>query len=190
MCDLNCPAFAETTVLMTLSAYSLRQSWVRVFASVIKALSAEDNSSTEVPGGQSDQLPEKRPTQTSTASNGDRNLQLVDKPADSSDTTSESADTGEVTAVTAATSDSSESNSSESNETSETSDSSDASESAEDSNASDSMEQLKTPGCVNGTESCESEEYFFQDIGDDGHHHSVDNLMVPDEDERELFLRR
>lgn len=187
MWTFNCPAFAETTVLMTLSAYSLRQSWVRVFASVIKALSAEDNSSTEVPGSQSDQLPEKQPTQTSTASNGDRNLRLVDKPADSSDTTSESADTGEVTAVTAAASDSSESNSSES---SETSDSSDASESAEDSNASDSMEQLRTPGCVNGTESCESEEYFFQDIGDDGHHHLVDNLMVPDEDERELFLRR
>ena len=178
------------TDLMTISAYSPHQSWVRVFASVIKALSAEDNSSTEVNGGQSDQLPEKQPTQTSTASHGDTKLQLVDKPAASSDTTSESADTGEVTTVTAAASDSSESNSSESNETSETSDSSDTSESTEDSNASDSMEQLRTPGCVNGTESCESEEYFFQDIGDDGHHHSVDNLMVPDEDERELFLRR
>ncbi|XP_073320319.1 secretory calcium-binding phosphoprotein 1 [Pagrus major] len=189
--DDETDSFAETRDDSMGSEENVRKSWVRVFENVIKVLSAEDNS-TEVTGGQSDDLTEKQPTQTSTASQGDTNLQLVDNPAGSSDTTSESSDTSEVTAVTAATSDSSESNSSESSETSETSDSSDASNSTEDSNASDSseLEQIKTPGCVNGTESCESEEYFFQDIGDDGHHHSVDNLMVPDEDERELFLRR
>lgn len=182
---------------MTLrSAYSPHQSWVREFASVIKVLSAEDNSSTEVKG-QSDQLTEKQPSTSTTfrqrtdTAQGDTNLLLVENPSDSSDTTSDSADTGDITGVTAAASDSSESASSESNETSEASDSSDASKSAEDSNASDSseLEQIKAPDCVNGTQSCESEEYFFQDIGDDAHY-SVDNLMVPDEDERELSLRR
>uniref|UniRef100_G3Q190 Secretory calcium-binding phosphoprotein 1 n=1 Tax=Gasterosteus aculeatus TaxID=69293 RepID=G3Q190_GASAC len=95
------------------------------------------------------------------------------------------------------TNDSSESTSSESNETSETSetsdssDSSDSSTSVEESEASDDalLGQLETKDCVNGTQSCESEEYLFQDIGDDAHY-SVDSLMVPDEDEREFSLRR
>lgn len=77
--------------------------------------------------------------------------------------------------VTAGTSDSSESASSESTETSEASDSGEAN-------------QMRTPDCVNGTASCESEEYFFQGIGDDGHA-AVDHLMVPDDDDRELSLR-
>ncbi|XP_078125635.1 secretory calcium-binding phosphoprotein 1 [Sander vitreus] len=167
------------------SEENVRKSWVRVFASVVKVLSAEDNSSTEVKG-QSDHLTEKQPTDTST-SRTNTNLPLVENPTDS-------ADTSEIAGVTASDSSdstSSESTSSESNETSETSDSSDASMSAEDSNASDSAElkQIKTQDCVNGTQSCESEEYLFQDIGDDAHY-SVDNLMVPDEDERELSLRR
>lgn len=77
--------------------------------------------------------------------------------------------TSDVTAT------SSESTSSESNETSE---------------ASDSIEsnQIGALDCVNGTASCESEEYFLQGIGDDGHA-AVDHLMVPDDDERELSLR-
>ncbi|XP_028445112.1 secretory calcium-binding phosphoprotein 1 [Perca flavescens] len=139
------------------SEENVRKSWVRVFASVVKVLSAEDNSSTEVKG-KSDHLTEKQPTDTST-SGTNTNLPLVENPTDSADT-SES--------VTA--SDSSDSTSSESSESNETSEASDS-------------------NCVNGTQSCESEEYLFQDIGDDAHY-SVDNLMVPDEDERELSLRR
>lgn len=65
-----------------------------------------------------------------------------------------------------------------------------SSESTETSEASDSTEsnQIRAPACVNGTASCESEEYFLQGIGDDGHA-AVDHLMVPDDDERELSLR-
>ncbi|XP_071360524.1 secretory calcium-binding phosphoprotein 1 [Trachinotus anak] len=181
------------------SEENVRKSWVQVFSSVIKVLSAEDNSSAEVEGQTahlSNEPTEEQPTHSSTSmtfkqktntTQGQTNLLLVENPTDSSDTTSDSADTSEVTA----TSDSSESTSSESSETSETSDSSDASKSTEDSNASDSTEvqQIETKDCVNGTQSCESEEYFFQAVGDDAHY-SVDNLMVPDEDERELSLRR
>lgn len=72
--------------------------------------------------------------------------------------------------------------SSESDETSETSETSESSESSE-------MGQVKTVDCVNSTESCESDEYFFQGIGDDGLY-TVDNLMAPDEGEREFQLRR
>lgn len=66
----------------------------------------------------------------------------------------------------------------------------DSSESSESSEASDSAEsnQIQALDCVNGTASCESEEYFLQGIGDDGHA-AVDHLMVPDDDERELSLR-
>ncbi|KAA8594780.1 hypothetical protein FQN60_011915 [Etheostoma spectabile] len=172
------------------SEENVRKSWNRVFASVVKVLSAEDNSSTEVKG-QSDHLTEKQPTDTSTSptfrQGTNTNLPLVENPTDSADT-SEIVD---VTASDSSESTSSESTSSESNKTSESSDSSDASMSAEDSNTSDSTElkQIKTQDCVNGTQSCESEEDLFQDIGDDAHY-SVDNLMVPDEDERELSLRR
>ncbi|KAI3353171.1 hypothetical protein L3Q82_019718, partial [Scortum barcoo] len=189
VCLKLCPALAVLKSLVTArSAYSPHQSWVQEFASVIKVLSAEDNSSTEVKG-QSDSVTEKQAsTSKSSTAQGNAKLPLVENPADSSDTTSESADTSDSTALTAATSNSSESASSESNETSEASESI---EDSDDSNASDSSElaQIKGPACVNGTQSCESEEYFFQDIGDDAHR-SVDNLMVPDEDERELFLRR
>lgn len=95
---------------------------------------------------------------------------LMDSPTNTSD----------VTDVTATSSDSSESSSIESDETSETSEASDSGE----------LKQMKIQDCVNGTQSCESsEEYFFQDIGDDGHV-SVDHLMVPDDDDRELSLRR
>ncbi|KAG8014772.1 hypothetical protein GBF38_003401, partial [Nibea albiflora] len=169
------------------SEENVRKSFVREFASVIKVHSAEDNS-TEVQ--------DKQPTSTSTSfkqstttTQGQTNQLLVDNPTDSSDTTSDSADTSDITAVTAATSDSSESASSESNETSETSDSSDESSKSTESNASDSTELNQLNACVNGTQSCESEEDFFQEIGDDAHF-SVDNLMVPEEDERELILRR
>lgn len=172
------------------SASSPQQSFVQEFASVIKVHSAEDNS-TEVQ--------DKQPTSTSTSvkhgtttTQGQTNQPLVDSPTHSSESTSDSADTSDITAVTAATSDSSQSTSSESNETSETSDSSDSSDETSqstESNASDSTELNQLKACVNGTQSCESEEDFFQEIGDDAHF-SVDNLMVPDEEERELFLRR
>ncbi|XP_034544639.1 secretory calcium-binding phosphoprotein 1 [Notolabrus celidotus] len=192
-------SLAETRDDSMGSEENVRQSWVRVFASVIKILSAEDNS-TEVKG-HSMELNEKQPSHTSNSATfkhrdnmaqGHTDLQLVDATSDSSDTTSESTDTSDSTGETAATSESSQSASKESNETNETSedsDSSDASKSAEDSNASDSTELTQIKDCVNGTESCESDEYFFQDIGDDAHY-SVDNLMVPDDDEREFTLRR
>ncbi|GLD66895.1 secretory calcium-binding phosphoprotein 1 [Lates japonicus] len=197
-------SMAETRDDSMGSEENVRKSWVQVFASVDKVLSTEDNSSAEVKGETehlSSEQPEKQPTLASTgtifklkndpARGQTTNLPLVGSPTDSSDTSSDSADTSNMTGVTAATSDSSESTSSESDETSESNDTSDASKSTEHSNASDSaeLEQIKTKDCVNGTQSCESEEYFFQDIGDDAHY-SVDNLMVPDEDERELSLRR
>lgn len=196
--DDGSDSLAETRDDSMGSEENVRKSWVRVFASVIKVLSAEDNS-TEVKG-HSTELTGKQPTQTSTGGSfkhinnfaqGHTNLQLVEATTDSSDST----DTSDITDETAATSDSSQSSdtqskeSSESSETSEDSDSSDASKSTEDSNASDSAELTQMKDCVNGTQSCESDEYFFQDIGDDAHY-SVDNLMVPDDDERELILRR
>ncbi|XP_023274212.1 dentin sialophosphoprotein-like [Seriola lalandi dorsalis] len=198
--DDGTDSMAETRDNSMGSEENVRKSWVRVFASVTKVLSAEDNSSTEVEGQTdhlSKELTEKQPNQTSTSTifkqktnttQSQTNLLLVENNTDSSDTTSDSADTSEMTGVT---SDSSESTSSESNESSDSSDSSDASKSTEDSNASDSTElhQIKTEDCVNGTQSCESEEYFFQAVGDDANY-SVDNLMMPDEDERELSLRR
>ncbi|XP_037328561.1 secretory calcium-binding phosphoprotein 1 [Pungitius pungitius] len=185
-------SMAETTDNSMGSEENIRKSWVQAFATVIRVQSAEDNSSTEVKG-QSEQLTKKLANNSTTIRQGaDTQLPLVETPADSSDTTSDSANTSE--GATASTSDSSESSSSESNETSETSDSSDSRDtnaSVEESNASDNalLGQLETKDCVNGTQSCESEEYLFQDIGDDAHY-SVDSLMVPDDDERELSLRR
>ncbi|XP_013863330.1 secretory calcium-binding phosphoprotein 1 [Austrofundulus limnaeus] len=143
-----------------------KQSWVSVYPNVAKALSAEDNTSTE-----SHETNKKHPV-THKTGQGHTNQALLD-------TTSDSAD------ISAAASNSSESASSESHESNETS-----SESTEDSNGSDSneLQQIRTKECVNGTQSCESEENF-QSIGDDAHF-SVDNLTVPDEDDRELRLRR
>lgn len=138
-----------------------------MFTNTVKALSAED----------SNELP---------------NTNLLVNPTDSSDSTSDSIETTTATNDSNESKDSSSSESSESNETKDSSDSSDTSMSTEDSNASDSTElkQLKARDCVNGTQSCESEEErFFQSVGDDAHF-SVDNLMVPDEDDRELMLRR
>ncbi|KAK5899623.1 hypothetical protein CesoFtcFv8_009082 [Champsocephalus esox] len=143
------------------SEENIRKSWVQRFASVIKDLSAEDNSRMEI-RAQPDHLTEKQPTLTSSRES----------------TSSESP--------------SSESTSSESDQTNETSEESDSSseesKSLEDSNASDSdeLQQIKALDCVKGTQSCE---YFFQDIGDDAQY-SVDNLMMPEEAERELHLRR
>ncbi|XP_071382386.1 secretory calcium-binding phosphoprotein 1 [Centroberyx affinis] len=183
------------------SEENLRKGWIRVFASVVRVLSAEDNSSTEVKG-QSDHLGNKQ-TQAShpstgtafrwraSTAQGNTNLTLVESNTDSSDT-SDSA------GITDATSESSDSTSSESDETSENSDSSressrESSESAEESDASDSadLEQVRAKDCAQGADStdCDSEEYFFQDIGDDAHH-PVGHLMVPEEDDRELSLRR
>ncbi|XP_010766483.1 secretory calcium-binding phosphoprotein 1 [Notothenia coriiceps] len=149
------------------SEENIRKSWVQQFASVIKDLSAEENSSMEVKA-QPDHLTEKQPTLTSTSTN---NTESSSESTSSESTSSESDQT---------------------NETSEESDSSsEESKSLEDSNAidSDELQQIKAPDCVKGTQSCESEEYFFQDIGDDAQY-SVDNLMMPEEAERELRLRR
>ncbi|KAM4594087.1 secretory calcium-binding phosphoprotein 1 [Fundulus diaphanus] len=167
-----------------------KQSWVRVFASVVKGVSAEDNTSTKVKGRQeflSNELSDKPPTHTKTSTN----QRLVEKPADSSETTSDSTDTSESSDVTAPASDSTSSESQESQEASDSNDSSAASQSTEDSDASDSaeLEQVRAKDCANSTQSCESEEYFLQSIGDDAHS-PVEHLMVPDEDDRELRLRR
>lgn len=139
-----------------------------MFPKLVKALSAEDNTSTE-----SHEMNINHPV---THKTGQRltNQALLD-------TTSDSA------GISAAASNSSESASSESHESNENTSSS---ESTEDSDGSDSSElqQIQTKECVNGTQSCESEE-DFQSIGDDAQL-SVDNLAVPDEDDRELRLRR
>ncbi|XP_070843908.1 secretory calcium-binding phosphoprotein 1 [Chaetodon trifascialis] len=171
--DDETDSMAETRDDSMGSEENMRKSWVRVFASVIKVQSAEDNSSSSAEvKGQPDHL-----TNTSadtSAAQGRTNLLRLEDPTDSSDTTSDSADTSEL--PTAA------SSSSESNETSETSETSDSSDSSE-------MQHIRGHDCVNGTQSCESEEYFFQDIGDDGQV-SVDNAMVPEVDDREFSLRR
>lgn len=192
--DVQTDLLVETRDDSMGSEENIRKSWVRVFATVVQDLSAEDNS-TEVKGQPqltSNKMTEKQPTPGSTVKTSkQRKMALVEKPTDSSVSSSESADSSDSTALTVVTADSSQSLSSESNETSEASDSAQSSESVEDSDGSDSTElgQLKVKDCVNGTQSCESEEYFFQDIGDDAHY-SVDNLLVPDEDDRELSLRR
>ncbi|XP_034451300.1 secretory calcium-binding phosphoprotein 1 isoform X4 [Hippoglossus hippoglossus] len=146
------------------SEENVRRSWVQVFH-VVQDLSGEDNSSTEVKG-QEEQLSTLEPTPT------------IDNQVDNPSSSSESSDTSEATAAPTT----SESSSSESSETSETSESTEDSDSAE-------VQQMKTSDCVNGTQSCESDEYLFHDIGDDAHY-GVDNLMAPDDDERELTLRR
>lgn len=68
-------------------------------------------------------------------------------------------------------------------------DATDSSESTSESSESSETGHINTVDCVNATESCESDEYFFQGIGDDGLY-TVDNLMAPDDGERELQLRR
>ncbi|XP_027872910.1 secretory calcium-binding phosphoprotein 1 isoform X1 [Xiphophorus couchianus] len=173
-----------------------KQSWVRVFPSVIKEGSGEDNTSTEVtghPGLLNNELSGKQPTHTKKVQIRTKQP-LLEKSTDGSDTTSDSADASDSSDVSAASSDSTDSSSSESQESQETSDSNDSStesKSTEDSNASDSaeLEQVRAKNCVNSTQSCESEEYFLQSIGDDAHSPS-EHLLVPDEDDRELSLRR
>lgn len=179
------------------SEENVRKSWVRVFATVVRDTSVEDNS-TEVknlPEILKNKLAEKTiqpPTVKTLKQSSNAKVALVQKATVVSDSSSESAESASTTLVTF-TVDSSQSASSESNETSSSeasdsaSDSAQSSSSEEDSN-SDSRELNNIKNCVNGTQSCESEEYFFQDIGDDANY-SVDNLMVPDEDDRELSLR-
>ncbi|CDQ85551.1 unnamed protein product [Oncorhynchus mykiss] len=91
------------------------------------------------------------------------------------------------------TSDSSESSeSSESSDTSDTSDSSNTSDSKEsDTSESEERHQSQATDCQQGVHStaCDSEEYFIQDIGDDGHY-PMDDLLMPEEEHRELSLRR
>ncbi|XP_011474173.1 dentin sialophosphoprotein-like isoform X2 [Oryzias latipes] len=158
-------------------------SWVRVFSSVGHVSSTEDNTSREVEGhseGVSKEL-----THISVTAGSRANLPLLEKSIDSS---------SDSTDLAAANSNSTESDSSESQESEETSDSSDASKSSKESDESDGSdsaesEQFKAKDCVNGTQSCESEEYFVQSVGDDAHF-SVHGLMTPDEENMELRLRR
>uniref|UniRef100_A0A3B3BNU2 Uncharacterized protein n=1 Tax=Oryzias melastigma TaxID=30732 RepID=A0A3B3BNU2_ORYME len=163
---------------------SLQQSWVKAFSSVGHVLSAEDNTSREVEGHLEDAS--KELTHISLTADSRANLPLLHKRIDGIDSSS-----SDSTDLAAASSNSTESNSSESQESDETSDSSDASESSKESDESDSAEseQVKAKDCVNGTQSCESEEYFLQSVGDDAHF-SVHGLMMPDEENRELSLRR
>lgn len=182
------------------SEENVRKSWVRVFATVVRDTSVEDNS-TEVkdhPEILSNKLAENQTIQASTVKtlkqSSNAKVALMQKATVQSDSSSESAESAN-TARVPFTADSSQSASSESNETSSqasesASQSAQSSESSEeDSHNSDSTELSPIKDCVNGTQSCESEEYFFQDIGDDANY-SVDNLMVPEEDDRELSLRR
>lgn len=176
------------------SEENVRKSWLRVFATVVRDNSVEDNS-TEVKDQHealNNKVTEKQtiqpPTVKTLKQSSNAKVALVQKATVQSDSSSESAESTDHTApVTLADS----SQSSESNETSssssEASDSAQSSQSSQDS--SDSRELSPIKDCVNGTQSCESQEYFFQDIGDDANY-SVDNLMVPDEDDRELSLRR
>ncbi|XP_024145833.1 secretory calcium-binding phosphoprotein 1 isoform X2 [Oryzias melastigma] len=159
-------------------------SWVKAFSSVGHVLSAEDNTSREVEGHLEDAS--KELTHISLTADSRANLPLLHKRIDGIDSSS-----SDSTDLAAASSNSTESNSSESQESDETSDSSDASESSKESDESDSAEseQVKAKDCVNGTQSCESEEYFLQSVGDDAHF-SVHGLMMPDEENRELSLRR
>ncbi|XP_054897209.1 secretory calcium-binding phosphoprotein 1 isoform X2 [Poeciliopsis prolifica] len=188
-------SMAETKDNSMGSEENVRKSWVRVFPSVIKGASGEDNTSTEVtglPGLLNNELSGKHPTHTKKVQIHTKQP-LLEKSTDGSDTASDSADASDSSDVSAAASDSADSSSSESQESQETSDSNDsstASKSTEDSNASDSaeLEQVRAINCVNSTQSCESEEYFLQSIGDDAH--SEGEHLLPDEDDRELRLRR
>ncbi|XP_007551867.1 dentin sialophosphoprotein-like isoform X2 [Poecilia formosa] len=190
-------SMAETKDNSMGSEENVRKSWVRVFPSIIEGASGEDNTSTEVtghPGLLDNELSGKRPTHTMKVQIRTKQP-LLGQSTDGSDTTSDSADASDSSDVSAAASDSTDSSSSsesqESQETSDSNDSSTASKSTEDSNASDSaeLEQVRAKNCVNSTQSCESEEYFLQSIGDDAHSPG-EHLLVPDEDERELRLRR
>lgn len=73
--------------------------------------------------------------------------------------------------------------------TTDSSESDETSETSETSSESSEAGPVNVVECSNSTESCESDEYFFQGIGDDGLY-TVDNLMAPDDGERELQLRR
>ncbi|XP_017159669.1 secretory calcium-binding phosphoprotein 1 isoform X2 [Poecilia reticulata] len=190
-------SMAETKDNSMGSEENVRKSWVRVFPSITEGASGEDNMSTEVtghPGLLNNELSGKRPTHTKKVQIHTKQP-LLEKSTDGSDTTSDSADASDSSDVSAAASDSTDSSSSsesqESQETSDSNDSSTASKSTEDSNASDSaeLEQVRAKNCVNSTQSCESEEYFLQSIGDDAHSPG-EHLLVPDEDDRELRLRR
>ncbi|RVE76270.1 hypothetical protein OJAV_G00006460 [Oryzias javanicus] len=147
--------------------------------------SASEDKTSEESDSQSDEVIEIDPMlETEDNSMGsEENVRKVVNGIDSSSSDS--------TDLAAASSNSTESNSSESQESEETSDSSDASRSSKESDESDSTEseQVKPKDCVNGTQSCESEEYFLQSVGDDAHF-SVHGLMMPDEENRELSLRR
>ncbi|XP_010862420.1 secretory calcium-binding phosphoprotein 1 [Esox lucius] len=102
---------------------------------------------------------------------------------------SESKDTSE-TSDCSSTSESKESDTSESNE-SDTSESEESNTSESNTSESEEKQPKRATDCQNSVNStaCDSEEeYFFQDIGDDAH--PMDHLLMPDEEQRELSLRR
>ncbi|XP_071263088.1 secretory calcium-binding phosphoprotein 1 [Salvelinus alpinus] len=199
------------------SEENVRKNWIRVFA--VRVLSAENNSSSEVKGQldlPTNQGAVKQSTLSPTALTTNHSqpgdtvqssaaLALVEsflKASGSLSETSVSIDTSDVSTVNFDirdtsnindTSDSSESSeSSESSDTSESSDSSNTSESKEsDTSESEERHQSQATDCQKGVHStaCDSEEYFFQDIGDDGRY-PMDDLLMPEEEHRELSLRR
>ncbi|XP_055013814.1 secretory calcium-binding phosphoprotein 1 isoform X2 [Boleophthalmus pectinirostris] len=193
----NTQMLVETSDDSMASEENVRKSWVRVFATVVRDGSAEDNS-REMKDQQPEKLSklsEKQPMMAPTTKTLKQSgVSLLQNAQAVSETSSESSESNNHTPlIMTATADSSQSASSESNETSSSSSSSEAEpdsvQSSESHEDSDSAEMNQIKNCVNGTQSCESEEYVFQDIGDDANY-SVDNLMVLDEDDRELSLRR
>ncbi|CAL1601387.1 unnamed protein product [Knipowitschia caucasica] len=190
----NLEMLAETRDDSMGSEENIRKSFVQVYSTVAQNNSVEDNSTEVKQPELLVKLSEKQPISAPTAKTMKQKVLslLESKTTGVSSSSSESAEIPRTTGLITVTADSSES--SESNETSssssESSESSHSSQSDENSNSSNTSAEVRNiTQCVNGTQSCESEEYFFQDIGDDANY-SFDNMMVPDEDERELSLRR
>lgn len=196
----------ETSDINLGNGENIRKGWIRVFASFVQVLSTDDKSSIEVrhqPNQVATKETEKQlhhtPTTTAiafghttatTQNTGGLSLEeSLSKGLDilgaqaiysESNDSSESSDSSSLISSNADSSKSGENTSSESSESDESSDSD-----------SEEKQQRLSKDCLQGANStaCESEEYSFQEIGDDSHA-PVDHLMVPDEEDRELRLRR
>ncbi|XP_067107049.1 secretory calcium-binding phosphoprotein 1 [Osmerus mordax] len=190
------------------SEENIRKSWIRMFANVIQVLSPKVNGSVKVKGQPDHQNVEEgeqlhTSIHTTTAmtvnrkgttvpSNGDIFLvESISQPLDGQIATIPREDHDDREGCDISNVPEANTDSSESSETSEASDSSDTSESTE-SETSDSADtqQMETRDCRGGVDStaCDSDEYVFQDIGDDAHY-PVEHLMMPEE-VHELHLRR
>lgn len=184
---------------------SEEKGWIRVFESFVEVLSTDDKSSIEVkrqPNQVASKETDKRlhhtttttaiafgHTTATTQNTGSLSIEKsLSKGLDilgvqaiysESNDSSESSDSSSLISSNADSSKSGDNTSSESSESDESSDSD-----------SEEKRQRLSKDCLQGANStaCESEEYSFQEIGDDSHapmHH----LMVPDED-REFSLRK